>query len=60
MDYFHSFTTYLDGPICVSPKINYHLFSFVHIQVKVWLITPFCEVIKGHMVTISCSQKERK
>ena len=52
MDYFHLFIMYLDRPVSVppSPEINYHLFSFVHIQVKVWLNTPFCEVIAGWQI----------
>ena len=52
---------YMDHPVSMpqSPEINYHLFTFVQIQVKVHLITPFFEVIKGCTVTILCSQ-ERK
>ena len=76
MDYFHLFIVYLDRPVGVppSPDINYHLFSLVHIQLKVRLVTPFCKVgtpfckvvtplckvIEGCTVTILSSQKERK
>ena len=37
MDYFHLFIMYLDRPVSVpqSPEINYHLFSFVRMQVRV-------------------------
>ena len=49
MDYFRSFTVYLDSSKSVppSPAISYHLFSFAHIQVKLRLITPFCEVTES-------------
>ena len=62
VDYSHRFTVYLDRPIRapLSPKINHHLFSLVHIQVKVRFITPFCKVIEGCIVTILCSLKERR
>ena len=52
MDYFHLFIMYLDRPVSVpqSPEINYHLFSFVRMQVRVWLNTPFCEVIAGWQI----------
>ena len=37
MDYFLLFIMYLDYPVSVpqSPEISYHLFSFVHVRVKV-------------------------
>ena len=49
IDSFHSFIMYLECPVSapLSPEINYHLFSFIHIQVMVWLITSFCKVIEG-------------
>ena len=47
MDYFHCFIVYLDRTVSVprSLEISYHVFLFVHIQVKVLLVAPFCEVI---------------
>ena len=44
----------------LSPEINYHLFSFAHIQVKVQLVTPFCEIIESRTMAILRSLKGRK
>ena len=62
MDCFHLFIMYLDRPVSMplSPEISHRLFSFVHIQVKVRLVKPFCKVIEGCTVTILCSQTEKK
>ena len=45
--WIHRFIVYLERPVSVprSLEISYHVFLFVHIQVKVLLVAPFCEVI---------------
>ena len=62
VDYFNRFIVYLYSHMSVplSSKNHYHLLSFVHIQVKVRVITPIYEIIEGRTVTVLRTLKEKK